>query len=496
MKKFLKVMCLVLSLCLLLTSCGGGKKNGKYTELVMYVVGNKPADYDEVLEILNEKLKEDIGATVKVHFLGWGEYKNKYPLVLQGGESVDIVAAADYIPHRDFALKGAYLDITDLYEKWAPEAAEALDPKLLEVATINGKVYWLPCNNAGSNPHGYVVRGDLMDKYGIKEINSGDDFINYLLKVKENEKGLMPYNASQTDVKIYDSKYNPILGDVIYNDVTESEKDQLKNWYTYEDKEMEEYLNHQSEMLQKGYNAGCWPKDVLMNQTPSKDAFLAGTSASTIVNYLNFNDLYMKVMQTNPEWEPRFYYRGTDDGIPPVVSGGTGLAVARSSKNPEKALQFINLLNTDKEYNRLTTFGIEGKHYIETSPGLYKFPEGVDMNNTGFVPDDAGNWGWRNNDYFMFSEDSFEGFAENKNKFAEIGAWNIYAGFSKDDTKFVNEYAAVTSIVKENINLINWGMVDRKTVRTKEIKRLKDAGIDMIIDEITKQLKEYVKAKK
>ena len=496
MKKFLKVMCLVLSLCLLLTSCNGGSGKGKTTELVMYVIGNKPADYDEVLDVINGKLKEDIGATLKVHFLGWGEWRNKYPLILQGGESVDIVVAADYLPHRDFALKGAYMDITDLYEKYAPNLSKELDPKLLEVATIDGKVYWLPCNNAGSNPHGYVVRGDLMDKYGIKDIQSGDDFINYLLKVKENEKDLMPYNASQTDIQVYTSKYNPILGDIIYNDASQSEEDQLKNWYTYKDKEMEDYLNHQSEMLQKAYNAGCWPKDVLMNQTPSKDAFIAGTSASTILNYLNFNDLYMKVMKVHPEWEPRFYYRGTADGIPAPISGGNGLAVARSSKNPEKALQLIDLLNTDKEYNRLTTFGIEGKHYVEAGEGLYRFPEGVDMNNTGFIPDDAGNWSWRNNEYFMYSADSVANFAEIKEKYGKEGAWNIYAGFNKDDSKFVNEYAAVTSIVKENQSLVNWGMVDRKVVRPKEIKRLQDAGIDMIIEEITKQVKEYVKTKK
>ncbi len=143
-----------------------------------------------------------------------------------------------------------------------------------------------------------------------------------------------------------------------------------------------------------------------------------------------------------------------------------------------------------------TTFGIEGKHYEEVGEGLYKFPKGVDMNNTGFIPDDAGNWSWRNNEYFMYSADSAENFAENKDKYAKEGAWNIYAGFNKDDSKFVNEYAAVTSIVKENSGLINWGMVDRATVRKKEIKRLQDAGIDMIIEEVTKQVKEYVKTKK
>ena len=496
MKKFFRVLCLVLSLCLLLTSCGGGKKEGKTTELVMYLVGNKPADYDKVLAKVNEKLKEDIGATVKVHFLGWGEWRNKLPLVLQGGESVDLVVAADYHPHRDFALKGAYMDITDLYPKYAPDAAKQLDPQIYDSVLVNDRLYWVPANSAGTNPHGYVVRGDLMDKYGIEDIGSGDDFIEYLLKVKENEKGLMPYNASQSDIAVYTSKYNPILGDIIYYDTTESDEDVLKNRYTYKDQEFEDYYNHQSEMVQKAYKAGCWPKDVLMNQTPSKDAFLAGTSASTIMNYTNFNDLYIKVMAVHPEWEPRFYYRCTDEGVPPPVSGGNGVAVAKGSKNPEKALQLLNLLNTDKEYNRLTTYGFEGEHYIETSPGRFKFPEGVDMNNTGFIPDDAGNWGWGNPEFRLISDDSVGDFEAKRKMYNEMGKWNPYASFAKDDSKFVNQYAAVTSIIKENSSLIAWGMVDRKSIRPKEIKRVQEAGIDMIIKEVESQIKEYVKNKK
>ena len=55
MKKFVKVLSLVLALCLLLASCGtGGEKEGKTTELTMYTLGDKPADYDKVLVKINE----------------------------------------------------------------------------------------------------------------------------------------------------------------------------------------------------------------------------------------------------------------------------------------------------------------------------------------------------------------------------------------------------------------------------------------------------------
>ena len=41
-------------------------------------------------------------------------------------------------------------------------------------------------------------------------------------------------------------------------------------------------------------------------------------------------------------------------------------AISKTSKNPELALKFLNLLNTDKELLNLVSYGIEGKHYTRS----------------------------------------------------------------------------------------------------------------------------------
>ena len=45
-----------------------------------------------------------------------------------------------------------------------------------------------------------------------------------------------------------------------------------------------------------------------------------------------------------------------------VLSGGI-LAISSASEHPEKALEFINLLNTDEYVGTLIRHGIEGEHY-------------------------------------------------------------------------------------------------------------------------------------
>ncbi len=60
--------------------------------------------------------------------------------------------------------------------------------------------------------------------------------------------------------------------------------------------------------------------------------------------YTNFRKLYYK-------WISKWFY---DRHI-------------KNSKNPEKAMEFLNLLNTDKYLRNLINYGIEGVHYEKIS---------------------------------------------------------------------------------------------------------------------------------
>ena len=53
-------------------------------------------------------------------------------------------------------------------------------------------------------------------------------------------------------------------------------------------------------------------------------------------------------------------------------------AVASTCKNPEKALEFLNLTYTDKDVINLIIYGIEGKDYVKVSDNVVKYPDGQD----------------------------------------------------------------------------------------------------------------------
>ncbi|OPH47918.1 hypothetical protein BC351_39180 [Paenibacillus ferrarius] len=67
-------------------------------------------------------------------------------------------------------------------------------------------------------------------------------------------------------------------------------------------------------------------------------------------------------------------------------------SIAKNSKDPERAMMFLNLLYSDKELINLIDYGIEGKHYVKKGD-LIGFPNGVDTQNATYSPNHGWEWG-------------------------------------------------------------------------------------------------------
>lgn len=146
MKKTAKLLALVLALVLVLSafsacgqtgssgstaapsSAGSGTASGpdisKEVTLTMYLIGDRPVDNDLVFEKINERLKEEINATIDVKFMSWSEYEQKYPLIFASGEDWDIIFTADWCFYNAQATKQGFWEITqEALETYAPMTA-------------------------------------------------------------------------------------------------------------------------------------------------------------------------------------------------------------------------------------------------------------------------------------------------------------------------------------------------------------------------------------
>lgn len=492
MKKLLALLLVLVMSIGCLAGCGkkddnntpAGGEELEHVNLVMYLIGSKPNDYDKAIEELNKLLKEDINATVEVRWMSWGDYGQKYPVLMAAGEEFDLIYSVDWNKYAQYSRDGGYMDITELLPVYAPKSFAALDETQKDLVRVDGKMYALPANATEVNPGGYVVRGDLMKKYGMDTISSFDDFMDYLKAVKENESGLMPIAAAGNET-MFEFKWGTIgTSNIVYNYGTR-EFDKL--FYRYDNAE----FLHMLDRMREGYENGYWSKDVVMNTVASKDAFLAGTSAAATCNLKNFNELRQKA---DPSWDVQWYPK-TGDMKNCLKTGSQMMSVAASSKNPERALMFLELLNTDSRYYNLTTYGIEGVHFVINSEGKYDFPEGVTLENTGFTPDGAGNWGWNSNALALELGYAWEGEKAIKEDMVKNGAWSAYLGFAFDNTPVSNEIAAVNAVNSEYWIPLSWGLVEVESGVKKWVEQLENAGIGKIMDEVTKQTQEFLKNK-
>ena len=216
MKRATRLLCLLVSamfvLTIVLTACTGPTTStttapaattaattqstsidtSKAVKLIMYLIGGPAKEYDMVLTEVNKKLQTDLNANVTVNWIGWGDFSTKYPLTLASGEPIDLVYASTWTNFYQNAQKGAFLALEDLTPVYAPKSFASYTPEWINQATVNGHLYAFPANFSQVGEMGYIVRGDLMTKYGIPDIKTIDDYGVFLDGIVKNDKAMIP----------------------------------------------------------------------------------------------------------------------------------------------------------------------------------------------------------------------------------------------------------------------------------------------------------------
>ena len=114
---------------------GSDLDTSKEVELVMYVVSDRPAKQDDIDANFNKLFKEKLNCTLKVNWIGWAEYPNKYPLLFSSGEKFDMAYTATWLNYSSLAQKGAFKSLDEMWPKYAPKNFERQSESALQQAT-------------------------------------------------------------------------------------------------------------------------------------------------------------------------------------------------------------------------------------------------------------------------------------------------------------------------------------------------------------------------
>jgi putative aldouronate transport system substrate-binding protein len=464
----------------------------KFVKLKSYFIGDPGNNEAEVLAEVNKVLQEKINANIEYASVSWGDWVTKLPVLLASGEPFDFIYTSNWAYYYTEGAKGAFHPLDDLLPKYGKNILKNIPEQAWEQARINGKINMIPAIIPNFQHYGAVVRGDLRKKYNIPEITNLDSFGVYLDTIKKNVPDMIPFNEKSSSVLwatfLFENDWgrtatfnNGDQGVITYDIINGG-----KAFDATTTKEYMDFIKKMREWSEKGY----WSKNVLSNKTRSLDAYKNNQSAASVTNLGTATQIKEFVVAQNLDWEPEFFSLENGSAIERGAYVSNGTAIYRGSKNPERALMFIDLLHSDRDFHDLVMYGIKGKNYDLTSDGKLKRPDGVEpgqysMTNTGmgliqgkFNRVNVSRW-----DYVIQKEEEYD----------KIAVMPKYASFVMDSTPVSAELSAVNNVIATHKLPLDWGLIDPVQGLATLQQKLKEAGIEKVLAEANRQLDAFNK---
>lgn len=475
-KRNFKFLCgiLAISTVLSFSACGDKKEIAKTDtdgNTVKWITSySKPKDHNAVMEEVNKLLEEKTGAKLELSIIDGGAYAEKMNLMISSNENYDICFTSNWNnPYVSNVKKKAYLKLDDLLEK-TPALKEAIPEYAWESAKTSGGIYAVPNYQVMFQRIDALIQPSLVEKYNIdfSKVKEIKDLEPILATIKKNEPNMIPYTPSWTTAQF---NYEYIEGQV-YGDKTGNGKFVP----IYEIKEYRDYLDTVHSWYKKGYIAS----DIMTDSgsTPSEmkavvlGTYKPGTEESEIASN---GFAYVRAPLTKP------YINAT-------TAQATLNAISANSKHPELALKVLEAFNTDKNLYNTMCFGIEGKHYEKIGDNQVKRLNDSYVFNSG--------WLFGNQFNAYLTDNQGTDVWDQTIKMNDEAEKSPYMGFSFDIENVKNEITSVSAVQSEYETFLNYGVDDPATHWDEYVTKLKNAGIDRIVEEMTKQYNEWKKTNK
>jgi len=466
------------------TSAASGGAGEPY-ELTMayFTLGSVPKDQLLVQEEINKITKAKLNTTVKLLPISFSAWQNQINLMLTSNEKLDLMPILG-TTYANQVAKGQLVELDDLLAKDGTGIIEALGPDYASAAMINGKTYGVPSIRDLAQSYGFEIRKDLVDKYNLNlgQLKKLEDLEPILKTIKDNEPSMIPLVSPAGSSPILNTwSTRDALGDDMGVLLNNGQDLKVVDWF-----ETEEYAAT-LKLMREWYKAGYIGKDAVTNKESTSDQIKGGKGAGNLANMKPGYDIQESRQAGMPIVSVEM--------MSPVAKTSTVTnimwGIAKNSNKPERAMQVLNLMYTDKDIVNLLDWGVEGKHYVKVSDNVIDYPQGVNAGNVGY----AGT-GWLFGNQFL----SYVFKGDDEQLWEKMKAFNTNAikskalGFTFDSTSVKTEFAAVSNVISQYRLALENGALDPDKVLPEFIKKLKDAGIDKIIAEKQKQLDAWAAA--
>jgi putative aldouronate transport system substrate-binding protein len=424
----------------------------------------------------------DKGLEVELLPLSFASYTDQINLMISGGEKLDLIPVFTMTFNNDVA-QGKLMPITQYLKTTGAPMAAVVGDEYLKAGTVSGEVYGVPSLRDMAASYGVCFRKDILEKYGFKvgDIKTVADVSRVYETVSKGESGMFMTFGQGNTLSIVAQLMTD--WDSLGNDfgvlMNHGQNTPLKVVNLFETPEYEQKVRIVRDWYQKGYVL----PDASTNSQSATTLVGAGQLFSFCSNLKPGFDMQSTLSAGGVEM--------VTATINPALSttGQVGVlswALPITCKNPEKTIEFLNLMFTDPVLINLIDWGIEGRHYVKLNEQVITYPAGVNASNTGYNLNLA--WIYGNSLLAYVWEGNPPDTNARMQEFNRSAIFSKALGFQFDASRVRSALSAVTNVAAEYRTSLEYGMVDVDSTLTRFRRALEDAGINQIIAEKQRQL--------
>ena len=462
----------------------------------------------KVMESVNAYLQEKINVTLEPIWGTWGDFDTATVTALAGGDDVDIYFTCNWSAneYNKYARDGYWVKLDDLLPTYGADLLTTIPDGIWECAKTNGYdgmgVYAVPALKDTATQNCWDLNGTLLAELGYNvdefvefasmnpDFYYSDEFEEALQKAKDAKGGdfyplvgepvVFERIATGTAIITGDLNGAPVLS--YYYDVEHPATDiGSKIVCKYATPEFKKFAERTYYLSQKGF---------ISPQTQNVDtANNYREACASTGDYLISSQSYAFGCELDYSRARGIDVRmiPTDAPYMDATSGqGAMMAISATSKNPERALMFLNLLNTDPELMTMLNYGTEGYTYNKNADGTISF---IDEVRATYSP-----WtnGMGNVRQLPPTAEQGVDFWERFSAYYDSAEVLPYGSFILDTSELSNEATALANVYGQYGFQLMGGATNPDTVLPEFLAKLEEAGIQKLLDAANDQLSAFL----
>jgi len=429
-----------------------------------------PTNYDSWKEKLNAYLAEKIGVNIEMEVVPWGDWDNRRNVLVSTGEDFDIIFGhgGNLVPD---VTAGYYYDITDLVDANMPNLKALMPDTYWGATTINDSIYAVPTYKDSSLSNYEIWDKALVDEYNldIEALAESLSAKTEIFTTLKNDKNDYPvyvkddglynlfdvYDQMGAGLQIFGVRYDDQEAKVCF--VLEQE-DFMANLKTIHEWYNAGIINPDASQLSEGRQYNMWR---IAQGWPTAAITVWGPQMGSEVVVAQMGETIL-----------------SND----TVRGSLNM-ISANSKNPDKALQFLDLVNTDTWVRDMFYYGEEGVNFEYTSDGkVNKLNEEWTMA------------GYTQGTFFTVSQNA----ADEVNQWDEVKGLNekavpsVLLGFTFDSSEVADQLTNCTEIWMKYKSEILTGVLDPETAVPEMKAELEAAGWNELVAAAQAQVDAFV----